>query len=120
MWECSLDARVAVARHYCIIHHLVSSELQLASLAASNRKELEARSLVDDDKVMELEEQLKEAKYIAEDADRKYDEVAPLPLATCFASLSEPFSLLQFHSSHSVNSNIASFQIVYSVNLFAN
>ncbi len=26
---------------------------------------------------MDLEEQLKEAKYIAEDADRKYDEVSP-------------------------------------------
>ena len=36
---------------------------------------LESRSLADDERIDALEEQLKEAKYIAEDADRKYDEV---------------------------------------------
>jgi len=40
-----------------------------------NRKALESRSLADDERITFLETQLKEAKYIAEDADRKYDEV---------------------------------------------
>ena len=39
------------------------------------RKVLESRSLADDERIDQLEAQLKEAKYIAEDADRKYDEV---------------------------------------------
>jgi len=39
-----------------------------------NRKALESRSLADDERITFLETQLKEAKYIAEDADRKYDE----------------------------------------------
>ena len=53
---------------------------------------------------MELEEQLKEAKYIAEDADRKYDEVAPrLPHASllssvCFLISSLRSSLFTLHS----------------------
>ena len=51
----------------------------------SHRKGLEARSLASDEKVSSLEEQLKEAKYIAEDADRKYEEVCShhSPLAQC-------------------------------------
>ena len=40
-----------------------------------NRKALESVSLVNDEKMDTLETQLKEAKYISEDADRKYDEV---------------------------------------------
>uniref|UniRef100_A0A1I8FBT4 Tropomyosin n=1 Tax=Macrostomum lignano TaxID=282301 RepID=A0A1I8FBT4_9PLAT len=36
----------------------------------------ENRSIADDERINTLEEQLKEAKYIAEDADRKYDEAA--------------------------------------------
>jgi len=40
-----------------------------------NRKALESRSLADDERITFLETQLKEAKYISEDADRKYDEV---------------------------------------------
>lgn len=36
---------------------------------------LESRSFADDERIDALEAQLKEAKYIAEDADRKYDEV---------------------------------------------
>jgi len=39
------------------------------------RKALESRSLADDERVTFLETQLKEAKYSAEDADRKYEEV---------------------------------------------
>lgn len=36
---------------------------------------LENRSVADDERIDQLEAQLKEAKYIAEDAERKYDEV---------------------------------------------
>jgi len=43
--------------------------------AYRNRKALESRSLADDERITFLETQLKEAKYISEDADRKYDEV---------------------------------------------
>ena len=39
------------------------------------RKVLESRSVADDERIDQLENQLKEAKYIAEEADRKYDEV---------------------------------------------
>lgn len=31
--------------------------------------------MTDDSRISQLEEELKEAKWIAEDADRKYDEV---------------------------------------------
>lgn len=41
----------------------------------SGRKVLETRSMTDDSRISQLEEELKEAKWIAEDADRKYDEV---------------------------------------------
>ncbi len=44
-------------------------------LSNRGRKALESRSLADDERIDTLEQQLKEAKYIAEDADRKYDEV---------------------------------------------
>ena len=36
---------------------------------------MESRSLQDDEKIDALESQLKEAKFISEDADTKYDEV---------------------------------------------
>ena len=39
------------------------------------RKALESLSLAGDERIDTLEQQLKEAKYISEDADRKYDEV---------------------------------------------
>ena len=39
------------------------------------RKALESRSLADDERLTFLEDQLKEAKYISEDAARKFDEV---------------------------------------------
>ena len=41
-----------------------------------HRKALEIRSLADDERITFLETQLKEAKYSAEDADRKYEEVS--------------------------------------------
>ena len=39
------------------------------------RKVLESRSLADDDRIDGLEKQVKDAKYVAEESDRKYDEV---------------------------------------------
>ena len=39
------------------------------------RKSLEARGLSDDERIQTLEKQLAEAQIIAEDADRRYDEV---------------------------------------------
>ena len=47
----------------------------------SGRKVLESRSIADDERIDALEAQLKEAKYIAEDAERKYDEVTDLWLS---------------------------------------
>lgn len=40
------------------------------------RKMLEHRSITDEERMDALENQLKEARMMAEDADRKYDEVA--------------------------------------------
>ncbi|XP_052101729.1 tropomyosin isoform X12 [Mytilus californianus] len=57
-----------------------AGKLEEASKAADEsergRKVLESRSVADDERIDALEQQLKEAKYIAEDADRKYDEAA--------------------------------------------
>jgi len=36
---------------------------------------MENRSLIDEERVYQLEAQLKEAQLLAEEADRKYDEV---------------------------------------------
>ncbi|KAK7486764.1 hypothetical protein BaRGS_00021911, partial [Batillaria attramentaria] len=46
----------------------------VCNLYNRGRKVLESRSLADDERIDGLEAQLKEAKYIAEDAERKYDE----------------------------------------------
>ena len=40
------------------------------------RKVLENRSLSDEERMEALENQLKDARFLAEEADRKYDEVA--------------------------------------------
>ncbi|VDN09997.1 unnamed protein product [Dibothriocephalus latus] len=57
-----------------------SSKLDDASKAAEeserNRKTLETKSISDDERIAQLEDQTKEAKSIAEDAERKYDEAA--------------------------------------------
>ena len=46
------------------------------------RKVLENRSLSDEERMEALENQLKEARFLAEEADRKYDEVEMIgPLA---------------------------------------
>lgn len=41
----------------------------------SGRKVLENRTFADEERINQLEEQLKESTFMAEDADRKYDEV---------------------------------------------
>lgn len=41
----------------------------------SARKILENRSLADEERMDALENQLKEARFMAEEADKKYDEV---------------------------------------------
>lgn len=41
----------------------------------SGRKVLENRTIADEERINQLEEQLKESTFMAEDADRKYDEV---------------------------------------------
>ena len=46
----------------------------------SMRKVLENRSLSDEERMEALENQLKEARFLAEEADRKYDEVTFLCL----------------------------------------
>lgn len=44
-------------------------------LCNSQRKILENRSLADEERMDALENQLKEARFLAEEADKKYDEV---------------------------------------------
>lgn len=44
-------------------------------LLSRARKVLEIRSQAEDERIDTLEKQLEEAKWIAEDTDRKYDEV---------------------------------------------
>ena len=48
----------------------------------SMRKVLENRSLSDEERMDALENQLKEARFLAEEADRKYDEVTELGAVT--------------------------------------
>merc|ERR1739842_276341 len=49
---------------------------QAADESERMRKVLENRSLLDEERMDALENQLKEARLLAEEADRKYDEVA--------------------------------------------
>lgn len=50
--------------------------LRLIVLFDRGRKSLESRSQDNEEKLEFLETQLKESKYITEDADSKYDEVS--------------------------------------------
>ncbi len=45
------------------------------SIYDSMRKVLENRAISDEERMDSLESQLKEARFLAEEADRKYDEV---------------------------------------------
>ncbi|XP_030752490.1 tropomyosin isoform X3 [Sitophilus oryzae] len=49
---------------------------QAADESERQRKALEHRSLADEERMDALENQLKEARFLAEEADKKYDEVA--------------------------------------------
>lgn len=49
--------------------------LKFCVMAFSARKVLENRSLADEERMDALENQLKEARFLAEEADKKYDEV---------------------------------------------
>lgn len=44
-------------------------------MSRSIRKTLENRSNMEDDRISQLEEQLQQARLIAEETDKKYDEV---------------------------------------------
>lgn len=46
------------------------------AMLCSMRKVLENRSLSDEERMDALENQLKEARFLAEEADRKYDEAS--------------------------------------------
>lgn len=48
---------------------------------SSARKVLENRSLADEERMDALENQLKEARFLAEEADKKYDEVYRLSMS---------------------------------------
>jgi len=50
------------------------------------RKVLENRSLSDEERMEALENQLKEARFLAEEADRKYDEVKDVVANILFLS----------------------------------
>jgi len=66
------------------------------------RKVLESRSIADDDRIDQLEKQVKDAKYVAEEADRKYDEVTQSCRMCFILQIPHPFSFL-FYSLYFVN-----------------
>lgn len=57
----------------------------IIALPWSGVKVLENRTVADEERIALLEEQLKESTFMAEDADRKYDEVnnASIECALC-------------------------------------
>lgn len=55
-------------------HHINDSIFILGNFYSA-RKVLENRSLADEERMDALENQLKEARFLAEEADKKYDEV---------------------------------------------
>jgi aconitase B len=63
----------------CLIVDRTASLLDEISIylrsSFSGRKGLEQRTYQDDERIATLEQQLAEAQLIAEDSDRKYDEV---------------------------------------------
>lgn len=56
------------------INYLLHTEV-ICCIGDSARKILENRSLADEERMDALENQLKEARFLAEEADKKYDEV---------------------------------------------
>lgn len=56
----------------------------------SVRKVMENRSLQDEERANQVEEQLKEAQSLAEEADRKYDEVTRMRTPLSWSSKPAP------------------------------
>ncbi|KAA0183776.1 Tropomyosin [Fasciolopsis buskii] len=56
------------------LNSFVLSEVLIITIVIG-RKVLENRTIADEERINQLEEQLKESTFMAEDADRKYDEV---------------------------------------------
>uniref|UniRef100_A0A667YQY1 Tropomyosin 4a n=1 Tax=Myripristis murdjan TaxID=586833 RepID=A0A667YQY1_9TELE len=59
------------------------SEKKATDVSAGGMKVIENRAMKDEEKMEIQEMQLKEAKHIAEEADRKYDEVRPVRGSVC-------------------------------------
>ena len=86
--EANLDSRTHKTRRHTkktgnrkFKYFFFSVEPFCISTFASNRsmrKVLENRSLSDEERMEALENQLKEARFLAEEADRKYDEASGL------------------------------------------
>ena len=74
--------KLAIASAGQINSHNIDEFFQFLFHAMTNsmRKVLENRSLSDEERMEALENQLKEARFLAEEADRKYDEVTFLCL----------------------------------------
>jgi tropomyosin-1 len=56
----------------------IATIIKIKNISCSARKVLENRSLADEERMDALENQLKEARFLAEEADKKYDEVQKL------------------------------------------
>lgn len=69
-----------------------------STLFTSARKVLENRSLADEERMDALENQLKEARFMAEEADKKYDEVQKMDKITWFYSQTPLYYLFTFPS----------------------
>jgi hypothetical protein len=69
-----------------------------STLFTSARKILENRSLADEERMDALENQLKEARFLAEEADKKYDEVQKMDKITWFYSHTPFYYRIHFPS----------------------
>ncbi|MPD02664.1 Tropomyosin [Portunus trituberculatus] len=76
---------------YRILEPPFTRILALFPTGAAMRKVLENRSLSDEERMDALENQLKEARFLAEEADRKYDEV--MEVAACYSAAPRPSPL---------------------------
>lgn len=68
-----INIRCQIA-NFCFRHFFVFLKIE-SIFDRSARKVLENRSLADEERMDALENQLKEARFLAEEADKKYDEV---------------------------------------------
>ncbi|THD26237.1 Tropomyosin-2 [Fasciola hepatica] len=72
-YECLHYAlRIALTKWTLVVY----LEKRLVLICIPGRKVLENRTIADEERINQLEEQLKESTFMAEDADRKYDEAA--------------------------------------------